>query len=114
MKEAQAVERTRVKQRVSYQDALKMVKQSSQKNVQQLQDASSSGTNFYQSPPSPSPTAEDRTWAQKVESALSQATNTGTQTLDSANSALQGHSVNKFIELMSKIIALCTKLITQI
>jgi hypothetical protein len=31
MKEAQAVERIRVEQRVSYQDALKMVKQSSQK-----------------------------------------------------------------------------------
>jgi hypothetical protein len=34
---------------------------------------------------------------------------TGTQTLYSANSALQDLTVNKFIELVSKIIALCTK-----
>jgi hypothetical protein len=112
MKEAQAVERTRVEQRVSYQDALKMVKQSSQKNVRQLNDASSSGTNFSQSPLSPTPTAEVRTWAQKVKSTHPQATNTvttGTQTNDPANSALQGLTVAKFIELMAKIIALCTK-----
>jgi len=112
MKEAQAVERTRVEQRVSYQDALKMVKQSLQKNVWQLNDASSSGTNFSQSALSPTPTAEVRTWAQKVKSTHPQATNTvttATQTNDPANSALQGLTVAKFIELVSKIIALCTK-----
>jgi hypothetical protein len=112
MKEAQAVERTRVEQRVSYLDALKMVKQSSQKNVRQCNDASSSGTNFPQSPPSPTPTAEVRTWAQKVKFTHPQATNTvttGTQTHDPATPTLQGLTVTKFIELMSKIIALCTK-----
>ena len=112
MKKAQAVERTRVEQRVSYQDALKMVKQSSQKNVRQLNDASSSGTNFIRSSLSPTPTAEVKTWAQKVKSIHPQAANTvttGTQTHDSATSTLQGLTVTKFIELMSKIIALCTK-----
>ncbi|XP_018027399.1 uncharacterized protein LOC108682688 [Hyalella azteca] len=112
MKEAQAVERTRVEQRVSYREALRMVKQPSQKNDCHLNNGTSSGENLPQFPLSSTPTAEMRTWAQKVKPRHPQAAHTvttGTQTDNPATSTLQGLTVTKFIELMSKIIALCTK-----
>jgi len=112
MKEAQAVEKTRVEQRVSYRDALRMVKQPSQKDVCHPNNGTSSGKSFSQSPLPSAPTAELRTWAQKVKPTHPQAANTvttGTQTDNPATSTLQGLTVIKFIELMSKIIALCTK-----
>jgi len=111
MKEAKAVERIRVEQNISYRDALKLVKQSVNKNWRQACDAERSVTTPSQPNLSSYPTPEQRTWAQRVKPNHCQApqsVTTGTQT-DSPTPTLQSLTVNQFVELMSKIISLCAK-----
>jgi hypothetical protein len=111
VKEAKAVERIRVKQKISYHDALRVVKQSVNKNWYQASDAESPVAAPSQPNLSSYPKPEQRTWAQRVKPSCYQATKsvtTGTQT-DSPTPTLQSLTVTQFVELLSKIISLCAK-----
>lgn len=110
MKDAKVVERIRVEQKVSYREALRIVKQSGNSNMSRVDEATRSTVST-----SPSaqlfPSSQQGTWAQRVKPKqfpTPQTVTIGTQTQDSTPT-LQGLTVTQFIELMSKIITLCTK-----
>ena len=110
-KEAQIVEKIRAQQGISYKDALMAVQRS--ENNHDSNETFPKIPNRYM-PLSGQPSAainKPRTWAQTVKSQHNhsvQTVSTGTQTQDDhVPSTLQGITVNKFIELMCKIISLC-------
>jgi hypothetical protein len=109
MKEAKVVEKTRVEQKMSYRDALRFVKQSTNK-PNQANDAicpTASPSQFTRS----SFTSEKETWAQRIKPkhlSAPQTVTTGTQT-HNPTPTLQDLTVTQFVELLSKIIAQCTK-----
>ncbi len=111
MKEAQMVEKVRAQQGTSYRDAHKAVQLSANNHVANA--TSTNTTNRYLPQPTLPSVApnEPRTWAQKVKfqhNHTVQTVSTGTQTQDDpAPFTLQGITVNKFIELMCKIISAC-------
>jgi hypothetical protein len=110
MKQAKAVERIRVENKVSYREAVKIVKQSANSNMSQFDEVTRS-TESTSPSDQPSPSSQQGTWAQRVKPKqfhTPQTATIGTQTQNSTPT-LQGLTVTKFIELMSKIIALCTK-----
>jgi hypothetical protein len=113
MKEAQIVEKIRAQEGISYKDALKVFHLQRPENNHGSHAISTKTSNRYmpQSALSSAASSEPKTWAQKVKSQYKQTVqtvNTETQTQDDLTpSTLQGITVNKFIELMCKIISLC-------
>lgn len=113
MKEAQIVEKIRAQEGISHRDALKVFQLQLSENNHGSHAVSTKTSNRYmpQSALSSAASNEPRTWAQKVKSQQNQTVqtvSTGTQTQDELTpSTLQGITVNKFIELMCKIISFC-------
>lgn len=111
MKEAQLVEKVRAQRGISYGDALRVVRLAAN-NQNSSTDASKNTSRYTPLPNLPLTSSnEPRTWAQRVKPQHNhsvQSVSTGTQTQDSLTpSTLQGITVNKFVELMCKIISLC-------
>jgi hypothetical protein len=112
MKEAQEVEKVRAQQGITYGDALRAVRLSANNHESKTNAISTKNPNRYMPQPALPLVAsnEPRTWAQKVKSQHNhtvQAVSTGTQTQDDLTPfTMQGITINKFIELMCKIISL--------
>jgi hypothetical protein len=110
MKEAQEVEKVRTRQGITYGDALRAVRLSANNN--EANAVSTKNPNRYVPQPALISVAsnEPRTWAQKAKSQHNhtiQVLSTGTQTQDDLTPfTMQGITINKFIELMCKIISL--------